>query len=94
MDCARYFVFPSNAEWLVSIDGTLIGRHRTRPEALRSAIVMADLMGSMQHDADVMIEDEGELRPRLALRHRPAAGGIWRIHMTILAAAARFVTTA
>jgi hypothetical protein len=61
MNSARYFVFPSNAEWLVAIDGALIGRHRTRPEALRSAIVMADLMGSMQHDADVMIEDDGAL---------------------------------
>jgi hypothetical protein len=61
MSLARYFVFSRNGEWIVTLDGMPIGRHGTRPAALSSAIVMADLMGSMQHDADVMLEDHGRL---------------------------------
>ena len=58
---ARYFVFERNGKWLVTLDGAPVGRHPSRPAALNSAIVMADLMGSMKHEADVMIEDNGEL---------------------------------
>jgi hypothetical protein len=61
MSLARYFVFTLGGEWLVSLDGTLIGRHSSRESALSSAIVMADLMGSMRHDADVIMEDGGRL---------------------------------
>ncbi len=61
MSLARYFVFASGADWLVTLDGRALGRHASRPAALGSAIVMADLMGSMRHDADVMVEDEGRL---------------------------------
>ncbi len=53
---ARYFVFERNGIWIVTLDGVTIGRHPNRPSALNSAIVMADLMGSMKHDADVMVE--------------------------------------
>ena len=60
-DIARYFVFERNGQWLITLDGTRVGRHDSRPSALNSAIVMADLMGSMKHDADVMIEDAGAL---------------------------------
>jgi hypothetical protein len=58
---ARYFVFERNGKWLVTLDGAPVGRHASRQSALNSAIVMADLMGSMKHDADVMIENDGEL---------------------------------
>jgi len=58
---ARYFVFEREHDWLVTLDGAPLGRHRDRSAALSSAIVMADLMGSMRHDADVMVEDDGRL---------------------------------
>ncbi len=61
MSLARYFVFEREHDWLVTLDGAPIGRHHSRPAALTSAIVMADLMGSMKHDADVMIESDGGL---------------------------------
>lgn len=61
MSTARYFVFSTGEEWIVALDGMAIGRHKTRPEALNSAIIMADLMGSMRHDADVMMEADGTL---------------------------------
>lgn len=61
MSLARYFVFPSKGRWIVTLDGDPIGQHQSRMAALHSAIVMADLMGSMRHDADVMVEDDGKL---------------------------------
>ena len=56
-DVARYFVFERNGQWLVTLDGAPVGRHPNRPSALNSAIVMADLMGSMKHESEVMVED-------------------------------------
>jgi len=61
MSEARYFVFSHGSEWVVALDGMPIARFPTRPEALNSAIVMADLMGSMRHAADVMLEADGKL---------------------------------
>ena len=61
MSSARYFVFERRGEWVVMLDGAAIARHRSREAALGAAIVMAQLMGSMQHDADVMLEADGEL---------------------------------
>lgn len=61
MSLARYFVFESGDQWLVVLDGMTVGVHGTRQEALRSAIVMADLMGSMNHEADVLLEADGQL---------------------------------
>ena len=61
MSLARYFVFPVGETWLVALDGSTITRHEDRDAAVNSAIVMADLMGSMRHDADVIVEDEGHL---------------------------------
>jgi hypothetical protein len=61
MALARYFVFESDHDWLVTLDGAPIGRHPNRSAALNSAIVMADLMGTMRHDADVMVDDGGKL---------------------------------
>ncbi|HEX4298071.1 MAG TPA: hypothetical protein VHZ56_08605 [Devosia sp.] len=62
MSVARYFVFPRERDWVVMLDGQPIGHHGSRKQALNSAIVMADLMGSMRHDADVMVQDEDGLR--------------------------------
>lgn len=62
MTQARYFVFPHGASWLVTLDGELLGRHSSRAAAVRSASVMADLMGSMRHEADVVVEADGELQ--------------------------------
>jgi hypothetical protein len=61
MSLARYFVFERGGDWIVMLDGQPVGRHSNRPAALQSAIVMADLMGAMKHDADVMVEDGGRL---------------------------------
>ena len=61
MALARYFVFERGHDWLVTLDGAALGRHRDRSAALSSAIVMADLMGSMRHDADVMVDEGGKL---------------------------------
>lgn len=61
MSSARYFVFNRRRDWIVALDGMPVGRHGTRAAALSSAIVMADLMGTMKYEADVMVEDEGRL---------------------------------
>ena len=61
MSLARYFVFERHGDWIVSLDGSPIGRHASQDAAMRSAIVMADLMGSMRHEADVMVEVGGKL---------------------------------
>jgi hypothetical protein len=58
---ARYFVFQNDDRWVVALDGMTVGVHRDRDEALHSAIVMADLMGSMRHEADVLLEADGKL---------------------------------
>ncbi|MEO6395621.1 MAG: hypothetical protein ABIO40_06885 [Devosia sp.] len=62
MGLARYFVFNRNDIWLVTLEGVSLARHASRPEALSSAIVMADLMGSMKYEADVMLEVDGKLQ--------------------------------
>ena len=59
MSHVRYFVIPHNENWLVTLEGRRMAQVASRREAINSAIVMADLMGSMGHDADVML-DEGE----------------------------------
>lgn len=61
MALARYFVFQRDSQWVVMLDGMIVGAHADREEALHSAIVMADLMGSMRHEADVLLEAENRL---------------------------------
>jgi hypothetical protein len=61
MSLARYFVFQRHQAWVVALEGTLVARCNSRAEAVSRAIVMADLMGSMHHDADVMVEADGRL---------------------------------
>lgn len=57
MGLARYFVVRQNDDWLVTLEGRTMAVHHSQPKAISSAIVMADLMGAMHHDADVMVED-------------------------------------
>ena len=61
MSVARYFVFNRGDDWLVTLDGDLLVKHPNRLAATNSAVVMADLMGAMQHEADVMVEENGRL---------------------------------
>ncbi len=56
MGLVRYFVFRNGDRWLVTQDGLPMGRHDTQDAALASAVVMANLMGAMKYDADVMVE--------------------------------------
>lgn len=58
MSLARYFVFPHHSQWIVALDGAPLALQPDRDAAVSSAIVMADLMGSMHHDADVLVENE------------------------------------
>jgi hypothetical protein len=64
MGVARYFVVRHNDDWVVTLEGRPMAVHHSQPQAISSAIVMADLMGAMHHDADVMVEDQdgGPLR--------------------------------
>jgi hypothetical protein len=61
MSLVRYFVFNSGKDWLITLDGDLLSRHPSRSAAVKSAAVMADLMGAMHHEADVMVQSEGGL---------------------------------
>lgn len=61
MGHARYFVMPAAEHWLVTLEGRTMAHVATKNEAINSAIVMADLMGSMGHDADVMLDDGEKL---------------------------------
>jgi hypothetical protein len=56
MSHARYFVLRVRDRWRVTLEGCTMTHYATRTEAIESAIVMADLMGSMHHDSDVMVE--------------------------------------
>jgi hypothetical protein len=58
MNLARYFVLSRGEEWLVTFEGAVLGNHPSRTEATEAAIVMANLMGAMRYDADVMVETE------------------------------------
>lgn len=61
MSLARYFVVQNRDQWLVTLEGVAMSRHASQKEAIGSAIVMADLMGAMHHDADVMIQVKDRL---------------------------------
>lgn len=57
----RYFLIPADGVWLVTLEGRVMARCASRTEATEAAMVMADLMGSMHYDADVMVQkDAGE----------------------------------
>jgi hypothetical protein len=62
MGLARYFVLRHADHWLVTLEGRAMARVAGKSQAISSAIVMANLMGSMAHDADVMLEDGENLR--------------------------------
>ena len=56
MGMARYFVINRTGKWFVTLDGAHLAACDTRGQALGKAAGMANLMGKMGHDADVMIE--------------------------------------
>jgi hypothetical protein len=57
MGLTRYFVLRHADHWLVTLEGRAMAHVSSQDQAISSAIVMADLMGSMGHDADVMLEN-------------------------------------
>lgn len=61
MAAARYFVFRHGDEWVVSLEGRALARAFSREAALQSAIIMADLMGSMRYESDVVVDADGRL---------------------------------
>lgn len=62
MGLARYFILRHADHWLVTLEGRAMARVAGKSQAISSAIVMANLMGTMSHDADVMLEDGKNLR--------------------------------
>ena len=57
----RYFVTPHADHWRVSLESRTMSQVATKDAAINSAIVMANLMGNMGHDADVMLDDGEKL---------------------------------
>jgi hypothetical protein len=62
MTLARYFVFQQDDTWIVGFEGRVMAHFLTRTAALDSAKGMANLMGAMHYDADVMLDDGGPLK--------------------------------
>lgn len=62
MTLARYFVFRQDDSWIVGFEGRVMAHFLTRTAALDSARGMANLMGAMHYDADVMLDEGGSLR--------------------------------
>ena len=62
MTLARYFVFQQDDTWIVGFEGRVMAHFATKTAALDSARGMANLMGAMHYDADVMVEDGGPLQ--------------------------------
>lgn len=56
MDLARYFVMQIGDRWFITLDGQPMSSYATRSQAVSAAVIMADLMGAMHHDADVMVD--------------------------------------
>lgn len=52
----RCFLVPADGAWLVTLEGRVMARCASRTEATETAMVMADLMGAMHYDADVMAQ--------------------------------------
>jgi hypothetical protein len=65
MTLARYFVTRHGDDWLVTLEGRPVARHLSRSDATEDAIAMAHHMGSMAHDADVMVEPAAGEPPEL-----------------------------
>lgn len=62
MTLARYFVFRQDDTWIVGFEGRIMAHFLTKTAALDSARGMANLMGAMHYDADVMLEESGPLQ--------------------------------
>jgi hypothetical protein len=59
MTLARYFVFQQDDMWIVGFEGRVMAHFVTKAAAIDSARGMANLMGTMHYDADVMVDDNG-----------------------------------
>lgn len=85
MGLARYFVLRHGEDWLVTLEGRTMARHRSRAVAVERAIIMADLMGAMHHEADVMMECRAGEPPELVWTYgrdpRPGTGPGQRSHV-------------
>lgn len=99
MGLVRYFVLRHESHWLVTLEGRAMAHLPNRAEAINSAIVMADLMGAMGHDSDVMADDgetlelvwtygrdplPGQTRRKRARRRSPNAAGSPRSHVRLV----------
>ncbi len=51
----RYFVTPMDEAWHVTVNGMSMARCPTAEAAVSRAAGMANLMGKMGHDSDVML---------------------------------------
>lgn len=95
MTLARYFVFHLGDAWIVGFEGRVMAHFLTKTAALDSARGMANLMGAMHYDADVMLDEGGRLhriwaygedrlispaRRRRTLRDRPSPEILPRDH--------------
>ena len=58
MSLARYFLLQAGSDWLVTLEGRVMASYPSRTEAMEAAIIMADLMGAMHYDADVVVQTE------------------------------------
>jgi hypothetical protein len=75
MPDARYYVFKQEKSWLVVFEGRVMSRHTGKQKAIQSAIGMANLMGAMHYDADVMLDDGKSPLQQVWIRMAGEAGG-------------------
>lgn len=61
MALTRYFVLRRADGWHITMDGQHMAVCTSSDEAVNKAAGMAHLMGTMGHDADVMLETPGGL---------------------------------
>jgi hypothetical protein len=75
MPDARYYVFRQEKTWIVAFEGRVMSRHTAKQKAIQSAIGMANLMGAMHYDADVMLDDGKGPLQQVWIRQAGEAGG-------------------
>jgi hypothetical protein len=75
MPDARYYVFKQEKTWLVVFEGRVMSRHTAKQKAIESAVGMANLMGAMHYDADVMLDDGKSPLQQVWMRMAGETGG-------------------
>ena len=75
MPDARYYVFKQEKAWLVVFEGRVMSRHTAKQKAIESAVGMANLMGAMHYDADVMLDDGKSPLQQVWMRMAGETGG-------------------